>query len=153
MDSIVCFSMGDLQEVWENGGQNAYFAKGDLVLEPARTPGSGKVYTGPGGPGFMTGEKNLEKAAKRGEKAEAKAARKIAKQEKMAQKGIKLIKKQNKAGKTFFQKMLVNVGKVGKTGLGRAISKDKRIAGGVILGTTALGVGGGGYALTRRNNN
>jgi hypothetical protein len=141
--AVVNFSMEDMQTLWENGGQSAYFASGDSSAQakaPAARPGqvfvkdptvkgggfwrkTGQNIMGAGKGALNLGDKALKGTAGLGSKAV------------------------NAAGEG------VVMGGMQVRRLGRTIAANPRTAGAVILGGTALGVGGGAYAMSRRNEN
>jgi hypothetical protein len=151
--AVASFSMGDLQNVWEQGGRNAYFAAG-----------AGAV-----GGGISMREANMNAIA---DNAKAKTQQMVkvtnAQGKTFFQRRMGNIKDAGKAIKAGASSAAVGtagyasrgVQAVGSGGvlagmqvrrLGSAIAANPRTAGAVILGGTALGVGGGAYALSQRN--
>ncbi len=158
--TVASFSMGDLQQVWNEGGRDAYFAAPAPILAGSAGSGTLKLRGGgtlrPGGKGQtmvkVTNSKgqsflrrqltNLENAATA---TKNKAGQIAAGTAGYASRGVE------SAGRGA-----VNTGGFVRdraNQLSGAIQKNPRIAGAVILGGTALGVGGGAYAVSRRGDN
>jgi hypothetical protein len=151
MTNNAYFSMSDLQEVWENGGQQAYFAGGGAMVHTPLKNSTTYDNRGVGrkeqvGKGLqkvaVKGENGLMYYANRvkrfGESAAIGTANNVGKGIKSAGQGV--------ANAGGFVRDRANQ-------LGGVIRKNPRAAGAVILGGTALGVGGGAYAMSRRDKN
>lgn len=132
---VAYFSMADIQSVWENGGQNAYFAEAEAPKNPPLPAGSPVLATS------KRGKKYFRRAAQ----ATGRAGRGIlVGTADMAGKGIK-------TGGQYVANAGGYVRDRAKE-LGGVIRKNPRTAGAVILGGTALGVGGGVMAYRNRND-
>lgn len=145
------FSMADMQKVWENGGQDAYFAGGGaMVYTPLK---NSTTYNGVGvgqkevvGKGaqkvLVKGENGLMYYANRvkrfGESAAIGTANNVGKGVKSAGAGVA-----NAGGYVRDRAKQ----------LGGVIRNNPRTAGAVILGGTVLGAGAGAYAMSRRGDN
>lgn len=157
--AVASFSMGDLQQVWNEGGRDAYFAAAPILAGSAgsatlKLRGGGTLR--PGGKGQtlvkVTNQKgqsflrrqltNLENA---GTAVKNKAIQAAEGTSSYASRGM-----------AASGRGAVNTGGFVRdraNQLAGAIERNPRAAGAVILGGTALGVGGGAYALSRRGDN
>jgi hypothetical protein len=134
--AVASFSMGDLQNVWEQGGRNAYFAAGDGFEQAAKTQQMVKVTNAQGKTFFQRRMGNIKDAGKAIKAGATSAAVGTAG---YASRGVQAV-----GSGGVLAGMQVRR-------LGGAIAANPRTAGAVILGGTALGVGGGAYALSQRN--
>lgn len=153
--AVASFSMGDLQKVWEQGGRNAYFAAGAGAVAggvsmrdanmaaiadnaQAKTQQMVKVTNAQGKTFFQRRIGNIKDAGKTLQKGGIGALEGTSH---YASRGVQAAGSGAVLGGMQVRK------------LGGAIAANPRIAGAVILGGTALGVGGGAYALSQRNKN
>ena len=142
--SVVNFSMQDIQTAWENGGQDAYFANDNAYggaggSTPAPKANTQVLVRGKKGSFFRTQMTNAGNAAKG-------AAR--------GSRGL-LVGTADNAGRAV-KAAGSGVATAGMYAsdraheLGSVIRRNPRTAGAVILGGTALGVGGGAMAMRRK---
>lgn len=140
--AVAYFSMADLQDVWENGGQNAYFAESYY----GQRPGAGAAVPNKG----IVIPTNFPAGA---------AADTPAPRPRGKRRGV--VRVINKKGKTFFKSVELNAEKAYNAGKG-AVAKGANMAGrgaGAVGGYAARGVemagrgavNAGGFVRDRAN--
>jgi hypothetical protein len=151
---VAYFSMADMQSVWENGGQNAYFAdETAAAVAPAATAASNNR---PGGRGRSRGTGGMVKVTnQRGNTFFRRAGDAIAgageRGMDMASGGLRGTGKVTGRGLGAAGRGINTAGNfLGDSvrKLGVSASRNPRIAGAVVLGGTALGAG---YAYNNRD--
>lgn len=137
--------MADMQQVWENGGQDAYFAGGGAMVH---TPANNRTtYDGAGvGRKETVGKQKVIVKGKSGLMYYADRVKKFGESA-----AIGTANNAGKGIKTGGQYVANAGGYVRDRAkeLGGVIRKNPRAAGAIILGGTALGVGGGAYAMRK----
>jgi hypothetical protein len=146
--TVAYFSMKDIQSVWQNGGEQAYFAARRTA--PAPPLPTNPMVSAESGMKTNAG-KAVQKVAVRGENGLVYYANRMKNVADRAASGTA-----NNTGKGI-KAMGSGVANAGgfvrdkANQLGGVIRSNPRTAGAIILGGTALGVAGGAYAMNQRN--